>query len=137
MAGQMSLMQRWDSYQASKTVVFWSCAACVVATMVVGFNWGGWELGGKARAATEAAVATARAELVSVICVERFARAPDAAAKLASLKEVDSWKRDTFIQDGGWATLAGLDTPVAGAAELCARQLMEKNAAPPSVRQPG
>ena len=135
MAGQMSLMKRWESYRPSKTFAFWFGASCAVATMIVGFGWGGWELGGKAQANTAQAVATARAELASVICVERFARTPDMQAKLASLKAVDSWKRDTFIQDGGWVTVTGIEAPIAGAAALCARQLMEPAAAP--SRTPG
>ena len=119
-------MHRWENYRVSKTATFWFGAGCAIATMVVGFAWGGWELGGKAHAAKAEAVATARAELASVLCVERFARGPDASLKLASLKSIDSYKRDTFIQDGGWATVAGIETPIAGAAALCARELMEK-----------
>jgi len=127
MADRPNLMRRWEDFRPTKTAAFWSCAACVVATMIVGFNWGGWVLGGTASAATATAVAGARAELASAICVERFVRGPDATAKLASLQLVDMWKRDTFIQDGGWVTVAGIDAPVAGAAALCARQLIDSN----------
>jgi hypothetical protein len=134
MAGQQSLMQRWENYRVSKTGVFWFGASCAIATMVVGFSWGGWELGGKVEAAKAQAVATARAELASVLCVERFARGPDASVKLASLKSVDSWKRDTFIQDGGWVTVTGVESPIAGAAALCARQLMETGLPTPAAR---
>lgn len=135
MVGQKSLMQRWDNYRVSKTGTFWFGAGCAIATVVVGFAWGGWELGGKAQAAQAEAVAKARAELASVLCVERFARAPDAPVKFASLKSVESWKRDTFIQDGGWVTVAGIETPIAGAAALCARELMETGLPPASGRK--
>jgi hypothetical protein len=135
MAGPQSLMQRWENYRVSKTATFWFGASCAIATMVVGFAWGGWELGGKVNAAKAEAVAIARAELASVLCVERFARGPDATVKLASLKSVDSWKRDTFIQDGGWVTVAGIEAPIAGAAALCARQLMENGLPAVPVRK--
>jgi hypothetical protein len=74
--------------------------------------------------ATKAASA-ARAELAANICVSQFVKASDATAKLASLRSTDSWKRDTFIEDGGWATLPGGDKPVAGAAALCSQTLMD------------
>ena len=34
MADKMSLSQRWEKYNPSKTVLFWACALCVVGTMV-------------------------------------------------------------------------------------------------------
>jgi len=47
---------RLESYRPSKAVWLWSCAACVVATIMVGFTWGGWVTGGTAtRMASDAA----------------------------------------------------------------------------------
>jgi hypothetical protein len=125
MAGKQSIMQRWTDYQASKTLVFWCCAGCVVATMVVGFSWGGWVTGGTASAIATKAAATARADLMAAICVTRFDEGPDVAVRLASLKGTESWKRDEFIVKGGWANVAGQDKPVEGAAGLCAQKLID------------
>jgi hypothetical protein len=108
--------------------VFWACAGCVVATVVVGFTWGGWVTGGTASQMAARAASDAQAELAASVCVERFAKGPDANAQLTALKNSDSWKRDTFIEAGGWATLAGMDKPVAGAATLCAQQLLLEQA---------
>ena len=36
-----SIFQRFSSYQPSKTILVWACAVTAVATIVVGFNWGG------------------------------------------------------------------------------------------------
>ena len=36
-----SLAQRWENYQPTKGTLFMACAATAVATMIVGFNWGG------------------------------------------------------------------------------------------------
>ncbi len=65
--------------------------------------------------------------------LQRLAAA-DADAKLAALKETDSWKQDTFIEEGGWVTFANMEKPVDGAAELCASRLM---AASPSATDSG
>jgi hypothetical protein len=49
----------------------------------------------------------------------------NATTQLASLKGAESWKRDTFIEEGGWVTLPGVEKPVTGAASLCAQQLLD------------
>lgn len=55
---------------------------------------------------------TARGELASAICVERFNAAPDSAAKLAEFKAIpDSFKKRQFVEAGGWATMPGQTTP--------------------------
>lgn len=126
MSAQESLFRRWEDYRASKTVVFWCCAGCAVATVIVGFAWGGWVTGGNAGLMATQAATEARAELAATICVERFTKGPDATAKLASLKGIeDSWKQDKFIEEGGWVTLPGTVNPIDGAAALCARQLID------------
>ena len=133
MAGKQGLTRRWEDYRASKTVLFWSCAACVVATLIVGFSWGGWVTGGTAGTMADRAAAGARADLAATICVDRFASAPDATATLAALKNSDSWKRDEFIAAGGWATIAGIEKPVDGAAALCAQRLLGATLPAPKV----
>jgi hypothetical protein len=137
MAAKQSLGRRWDDYQPSKTAVFWSCAGCIAATMIVGFAWGGWVTGGTAAQMVTQASQSARAELAATICVNRFANGPDATAKLASLKGTDTWKQDEFIEKGGWATLPGTENPVTGAAAICARQLMDVKLPVKAASAPG
>ncbi|MHA6645565.1 hypothetical protein ACX3P1_23555 [Mesorhizobium sp. A623] len=72
----------------------------------------------------------ARAELVANICVEKFVTGPNASQKLAELKETSSYQRDTFIKDGGWVKLAGMEREAAGAADLCAKQLTAMDTLP-------
>ena len=129
MSEKQSLRRRWEDYQASKTLVFSACAACIVATLIIGFTWGGWVRGSTAERMAEQAAAAARADLTAAICVSRFETGSDAVANLALLKAADSWKRSDFIEKGGWVTLAGIKQPIAGAANLCAQRLME--VAPP------
>ena len=44
-----SITQRWDDYQPTKSTLVWACAGAAVATMIVGFTWGGWVTGGTSR----------------------------------------------------------------------------------------
>jgi hypothetical protein len=131
MPDDRSIAQRLKAFRGSKTQMFWFGAACAVATIVVGFAWGGWVTGGTAREMATNSAAGARADLAAAICVHQFSLGPDATAKLASLKGTESWKRSEFIEKGGWVALPGMEKPVKGAADLCARQLMEAGLPPP------
>lgn len=106
------IFERFNSYQPSKTILVWACAATAIATIVVGFNWGGWVTGGSSLQAATAAGKTARGELASAICVERFKAAPDATEKMIEFKALsDSFAKRQFIEAGGWASMPG-QTPV-------------------------
>jgi len=119
-----SLASRWESYQPSKSILVWACIATAVATTVVGFTWGGWVTGNTSRTAAATAVDTARGELASAICLERFNAAPDAAAKLVEFKAIgDSYKKRQFVEAGGWATMPGQTAPDRRGAEACATAL--------------
>jgi len=132
---KQSLSQRFQDYQASKTVLFWSSAGCVVLATIVGFSWGGWTTGGTAREMAEDSAAQARQELAAVVCVDRFMAAPDADVQLAGLQEMtSSYQRGKFVQDGGWAIIpagsaerkAGSSSDDRKAAGLCAEELAER-----------
>jgi hypothetical protein len=103
--------------------------ACIVATMVVGFAWGGWTTGGTAAKMAADAADHARAELAATVCVARFIQAPDAATQLATLKKTDSWARDDLIQKGGWAKMEGVKEVPSGTDDLCAQKLASMEAA--------
>lgn len=119
---------KWEQYRPSKSLWFWSCAGCVALTMILGFTLGGWVTGGTASAMADTAREQARAQLAADVCVARFKKGADFATALADLKAENSWSRDDFVADGGWVTLAGLDEPVAGAADLCAETLADMEA---------
>ena len=120
-----NLKEKFSSYQPSKTIWFWSTAATAALTMFVGFTWGGWVTGGAAADRAETAAAGAVAELAADICVERFLAAGDAQIQLTALREESSFRRNGFVEDGGWVTFAGAEKPVKGAGKLCADLLMD------------
>jgi hypothetical protein len=122
MSAEQGLRQRWENMQPTKTMLVWSCVACTVGAIVLGFTWGGWTTGGTARAMAAAAAAGARDQVVAAFCVERFNAESDAAAQLAALKEMRNWDRNSFIEKGGWAAMPGAGSS-SGAARLCAEQL--------------
>jgi hypothetical protein len=119
----MSVSEKFRDFRASKATLFWSCAGCVLATMVVGFAWGGWTTRGAAEERAVEVAEAAVAELAADICVDRYLAAPDARVRLSALHEESSYRRDGVIEDGGWVTFADREEPVDGAADLCADRL--------------
>jgi hypothetical protein len=90
MANNQSVGRRWESYRPSKGIWFWSCVACVAATIVIGFGWAGWITSGTATQLATDAAAGASAQMAAADCVVRFKNGPDATAQLAALKKADS-----------------------------------------------
>jgi hypothetical protein len=134
---KQSLSQRFQDYEVSKTVLFWSCAGSVALTMVVGFSWGGWTTGGSAQEMADKAVADARQELAAVVCVERFMAASDAGVQLTALQEItSSYAQSKFVEEGGWAMIVPASstadrkssTDDRKAAGLCADELAKREA---------
>ena len=121
----MTSKPNWEEYRPSKTLWLWSCVGCVVATLVIGFTWGGWVTGGTAERMADTAMEEGRTRLAAAVCVNRFLGASDFGTKLAELKAESAWQRDNYIEDGGWVTFARVEEPVKGAAERCANQLAE------------
>jgi hypothetical protein len=94
-----------------------------VATMIIGFNWGGWMLASTARTLAENSAHSATVAAIAPICVDQFQRSADASAKLAELKKASTWERSTFVEKGGWAVMPGSKTVDSGVAQACATML--------------
>ena len=119
--GKTSIAQRWSNYQPSKSTLVWACAMTAVATMIVGFSWGGWVTGGTSRTLASTAGDVARGELAALICVERFNAAPGSRARLVEFKALsDGYRKRQFVEAGGWATMPGDTSANRRAAEGCA-----------------
>ena len=93
-------------------------AAGAVATIFVGFYWGGWSLG-----STADKMAKERSELAVVaalapVCADKFRALPDADTRKATLSKVDSWKRrDEFPKE--LVTLSGESHPSQPLVDAC------------------
>lgn len=124
MATVQKSQYRWRNYRPSKSIWFWSCLGCVIATIYVGFAWGGWVTGGTAEKMAADFATLARAKLAAASCVNNFAQRADAEKQLAALKGMpNDYDRRNMIRDGGWAKIPGINEPISGAAELCAKNL--------------
>jgi hypothetical protein len=98
-------------------------AVGAVVTICVGFNWGGWTLGGTAKQMADTQASSAVVAALAPICVVQFQSAPDAPSQLALLKKVSTWEQDTFIEKGGWDKMPGSKLSDNGVARVCANML--------------
>ena len=70
----------------SLTRLLQGLAVGVIATLVIGFGWGGWMLGSSAKTLADNTATSAVAAAIAPICVEQFQHSADAAANLTALK---------------------------------------------------
>lgn len=111
---------RWNKTRPTKTIVFWSCLASVILTVIIGFAWGGWVTGGNAQKMADNAVVQGLAP----ICVGQFNQDPGKVQKLEELKKTSTYQRDDYVKSQGWATLPGEEKPNSKVADACAKLLM-------------
>ncbi len=93
-------------------------AAGAVATMFVGFYWGGWSLGSTADKMAKEQSELAVVAALAPVCADKFRALPDAEAKKVALSKVDSWKRaDEFPKE--FVTLPGETYPSSALVNAC------------------
>jgi alpha/beta superfamily hydrolase len=80
----------------SRTRLLQGIAIGAVASMVIGFSWGGWMTGGAANKIAAERADTAVVAALTLICVEKFLQNSDAKANLAVLQR--------FLQAGNKVT---------------------------------
>jgi hypothetical protein len=95
-------------------------AVGAVATMFIGFYWGGWVTGGTATEMTRKSSTAAVIAALSPICVDKFQQSANATTNMTELKKVSSYQQADFIEKGGWATLPGSDKADSAVARACA-----------------
>src|ERR1700730_12519621 len=84
----------------SLTRLLQGAAAGAVATMFVGFYWGGWSLGSTADKMAKQRSDLAAVSAPATVCAHKFRVLRDAVAKTVALSKADSWKRrDEFPKD--------------------------------------
>ena len=110
----------------SRTRLIQGAIAGALLTMILGFGWGGWQLQSSAHKAAELQTNKALVAALAPICADKFRAAADVKATTVALNATDTWKRDTFVEKGGWATFAGSAEPNRDVAEACATILSAK-----------
>ena len=110
----------------SRTRLLQGIAAGAVASMVIGFSWGGWMTAGTANKIAAEQADTAVVAALTPICVEKFLQNSDAKANLAVLQKIStSWEQGDYLEKGGWATQPGATSADYHLARACAEKLVQ------------
>ena len=105
-------------------------AVGAVASLVIGFSWGGWMTGGSANKLAAERADTAVVAALTPICVEKFLQNSDAKANLAVLQKISTyWEQGDYLQKGGWATQPGATSSDYHLARACAEKLVQAKTA--------
>jgi hypothetical protein len=102
--------------------------AGAIATIFVGFNWGGWSLGSTADKMAKEQSGLAVVAALAPVCADKFRALPDAEAKTVALSKVDSWKREEEFPKE-FVTLPGETSPSSALVKACYALLVPKSAA--------
>jgi hypothetical protein len=110
----------------SRTRLLQGMAIGAVASMVIGFSWGGWMTGGTANKLAAERADTAVVAALTPICVEKFLQNSDAKANLEVLQKISStWEQGEYLQKGGWVTQPGATSSDYHLARACAEKLVQ------------
>ena len=102
----------------SLTRLMQGAAAGAVATIFVGFFWGGWSLAGTADRMAKERSGLAVVAALAPVCADKFRALADFDARKTALSKIDSWKRrDEFPKE--LVTLPGESHPDSALADAC------------------
>jgi len=114
----------------SRTRLLQGIAIGAVASIAIGFSWGGWVTGSTAHRLAADQASTAVVAALTPVCVEKFLQNSDAKANLAVLQKIStSLGQGDYLEKGGWATRPGATFPDYQLARACAAKLIEAKAA--------
>lgn len=114
----------------SRTRLLQGMVIGAVASMVIGFSWGGWVTGGTANKLAADRADAAVVTVLTPICVAKFLQDGDAKANLVVLQKISSnWEQGQYLEKGGWATRPGATSSDYELARACAAKLVEAKAA--------
>ena len=110
----------------SRTRLIQGMVIGAVASMVIGFSWGGWVTGATANKLAAEQASAAVVTVLTPICVEKFMQKGDAQENLAALRKISSnWEQGQYLEKGGWATQPGATSPDYHLARACAEKLVQ------------
>ena len=94
-----------------------------MATIVIGFNWGGWSLESTSEKRAEESSKAAVIAALAPICVDKFQHSTDVVTNFVELRKVSAYMQGSFVEKGGWATPPGGDKANSAVAQACANLL--------------
>jgi hypothetical protein len=106
--------------------VLWGAVAGSVATMIIGFGWGGWTTSGTTARLAKLQADTAVTAALVPLCIAKSKADGGSLKKMGELRALSSsYDQRDFVTKTGWATAPGSDDPNRDVAEACAAALLK------------
>lgn len=105
--------------------LLWSAAGGAVAAVVIGFALGGWMTAGAAGDLAKRVAEDSVVDRLAPICAAQAKVDPEQAAKFATLKGTENWRRGDAVAKFGWATMPGEQRADQKVADKCAALAMQ------------
>ena len=102
----------------------WGIVVGALVLLIVIFSTGWVITSSSAQEKAEQMAEDAVIDRLASIAVAQFHQDPDRKDQLNELKDTDSWKRGGYVEETGWATMPGDESPDPKVADEVARQLM-------------
>jgi hypothetical protein len=97
----------------------YGAAVGAIAVSIVGFSWAGWVTGDKALKMAHAASDKAVVAALVPVCLDMASRDGNRVAKLATIRDAETYKRRDAVIETGWATVPGAEKPSRDLAQAC------------------
>jgi hypothetical protein len=129
MSGERNTMEMPSILQGdSLKRLLQGAAVGAIATIFVGFYWGGWSLGSTAEKMAKERSERAVIAVLAPVCADKFRALPDFEAKKVALSKADSWKRrDEFPME--LVTLPGESYSSSALVDACSTLLLAPKSA--------
>ena len=102
----------------------WGAVGGAAICALVGFTFGGWVTGSKAKELAQERADKAVVAVLAPICADNFRHAKNADENLGKLKAItSSYEKGAYVSKGGWATVPGNSEPNSAVAQACAEML--------------
>ena len=103
-------------FTALITILVWSA---------IGFSWFGFGFNWETQTTAARMSNTTLVENLAMICEDQARKSFGADKAIEELAALAQWKRHTFVEAAGWATMPGADSAQSGVAELCGNNLIK------------
>jgi hypothetical protein len=103
----------------------WGLGVGAVVLLIVIFSSGWVMTSGSAESKAKLIAQEAVIAHLAPIAVAQFMQDPNRQERLKELKELDSWKRGEYVQNHGWVTMPGSDSPYVQIDHEVAKRIME------------
>ena len=114
-----------DKRQWSPPQIIFTALITTVVWSAVGFSWFGFGFNWQTQTSATRMSNVNLVENLAMICEDQARKSVGAEASIKELAALATWKRHTFVDEAGWATMPGADSAQSGVAELCGTNLIK------------